>query len=187
MKVFKFGGASVNSVERVQNLGEILQDYKGEKLLIVVSAMGKTTNALEKVVKAFTESKTAEALELFATIKRQHLNTAKYLLVTQFLACEKQLRDFFTEAEWLLHDKPVKDYDYYYDQLVCTGELFSTSIVSHYLNEIGIRNKWIDVRDIFRTDDDFRDADINWDFTKQKVNECIAPLFNEYDLSLIHI
>ena len=148
MKVFKFGGASVNSVERVQNLGEILQDYKGEKLLIVVSAMGKTTNALEKVVKAFTESKTAEALELFATIKRQHLNTAKYLLVTQFLACEKQLRDFFTEAEWLLHDKPVKDYDYYYDQLVCTGELFSTSIVSHYLNEIGIRNKWIDVRDI---------------------------------------
>jgi aspartokinase len=84
MKVFKFGGASVNSVERVQNLGEILQDYKGEKLLIVVSAMGKTTNALEKVVKAFTESKTAEALELFATIKRQHLNTAKYLLVTHF-------------------------------------------------------------------------------------------------------
>ena len=184
MKVFKFGGASVNSVERVQHLGEILQDYKGEKLLIVVSAMGKTTNALEKVVKAFTESKTAEALELFATIKRQHLNTAKYLLVTQFLACEKQLRDFFTEAEWLLHDKPVKDYDYYYDQLVCTGELFSTSIVSHYLNEIGIRNKWIDVRDIFRTDDDFRDADINWDFTKQKVNECIAPLFNEYDIIL---
>lgn len=184
MKVFKFGGASVNSVERVQNLGEILQDYKGEKLLIVVSAMGKTTNALEKVVKAFTESKTAEALELFATIKRQHLNTAKYLLVTHFLSCEKQLRDFFTEAEWLLHDKPVKDYDYYYDQLVCTGELFSTSIVSHYLNETGIRNKWIDVRDIFRTDDDFRDADINWDFTKQKVNECIAPLFNEYDIIL---
>ncbi len=79
MKVFKFGGASVNSVERVQNLVDILQNYNGEKLLIVVSAMGKTTNALEKVVNAFYESKNAEALELFATIKRQHLNTAKNL------------------------------------------------------------------------------------------------------------
>ena len=179
MKVFKFGGASVNSVERVQNLVDILQNYNGEKLLIVVSAMGKTTNALEKVVNAFYESKNAEALELFATIKRQHLNTAKYLLVTHFLSCENQLRDFFTEAEWLLHDKPVKDYDYYYDQLVCTGELFSTCIVSHFLNEKGISNKWIDVRDVFRTDDDFRDADIDWEITTANVRDNINPLFAE--------
>lgn len=184
MKVFKFGGASVNSVERVQNLVDILQNYNGEKLLIVVSAMGKTTNALEKVVNAFYESKNAEALELFATIKRQHLNTAKYLLVTHFLSCEKQLRDFFTEAEWLLHDKPVKDYDYYYDQLVCTGELFSTCIVNHFLNEKGISNKWIDVRDVFRTDDDFRDADIDWEITTANVRDKIKPLFAEYNIVL---
>ena len=184
MKVFKFGGASVNSVERVQNLVDILQNYNGEKLLIVVSAMGKTTNALEKVVNAFYESKNAEALELFATIKRQHLNTAKYLLVTHFLSCENQLRDFFTEAEWLLHDKPVKDYDYYYDQLVCTGELFSTCIVSHFLNEKGISNKWIDVRDVFRTDDDFRDADIDWEITTANVRDNINPLFAENNIVL---
>lgn len=184
MKVFKFGGASVNSVERVQNLVDILQNYNGEKLLIVVSAMGKTTNALEKVVNAFYESKNAEALELFATIKRQHLNTAKYLLVTHFLSCENQLRDFFTEAEWLLHDKPVKDYDFYYDQLVCTGELFSTCIVSHFLNEKGISNKWIDVRDVFRTDDDFRDADIDWEITTANVRDNINPLFAENNIVL---
>ena len=184
MKVFKFGGASVNSVERVQNLVDILQNYNGEKLLIVVSAMGKTTNALEKVVNAFYESKNAEALELFATIKRQHLNTAKYLLVSHFLSCENQLRDFFTEAEWLLHDKPVKDYDYYYDQLVCTGELFSTCIVSHFLNEKGISNKWIDVRDVFRTDDDFRDADIDWEITTANVRDNINPLFAENNIVL---
>ena len=184
MKVFKFGGASVNSVERVQNLVDILQNYNGEKLLIVVSAMGKTTNALKKVVNAFYESKNAEALELFATIKRQHLNTAKYLLVSHFLSCENQLRDFFTEAEWLLHDKPVKDYDYYYDQLVCTGELFSTCIVSHFLNEKGISNKWIDVRDVFRTDDDFRDADIDWEITTANVRDNINPLFAENNIVL---
>ena len=71
------------------------------------------------------------------------------MLVTNAVACEEQLNNFFTEVEWLLHDKPVRDYDYYYDQVVCIGELLSTSIISHYLNEIGIKNKWIDVRDIF--------------------------------------
>jgi len=160
MQVFKFGGASVNSVERVKNVGDILKLYPNEKILVVISAMGKTTNALEKVVNAFYEGKKEEALQLFQQVKQQHLNTAKYLLVSNAVSCEEQLNNFFTEVEWLLHDKPVRDYDYYYDQVVCIGELLSTSIVSHYLNEIGINNKWIDVRDIFRTDDNFRDAAI---------------------------
>ena len=131
MQVFKFGGASVNSVERVKNVGDILKLYPNEKILVVISAMGKTTNALEKVVNAFYEGKKDEALQLFQQVKQQHLNTAKYLLVTNAVICEEQLNNFFTEAEWLLHDKPVRDYDYYYDQVVCIGELLSTSIVSH--------------------------------------------------------
>jgi aspartate kinase len=184
MKVFKFGGASVNSVERIKNLGQILQQYSGEKILVVVSAMGKTTNALEKVVDAFYAGKKEEALQLFGQVKQQHLTTAKYLLVTHYLPCEQQLKDFFTEAEWLLHDKPVRDYDYYYDQVVCTGELFSTTIVSYYLNESGIHNKWLDVRDIFRTDDDFRDASIDWGVTSSKVQSTVAPAFENTDLVL---
>jgi aspartate kinase len=165
MKVFKFGGASVNSVERIRNLGHILDYWAGEKILVVVSAMGKTTNALEKVVDAFFEGRKEEALQLFEVVKQQHLTTAKYLLVTRYLPCERRLKDFFTEVEWLLHDKPVKDYDYYYDQVVCAGELFSTAIISDFLNEKGVKNTWLDVRDIFRTDDDFRDASIDWDYT----------------------
>lgn len=184
MKVFKFGGASVNSVERIQNVTRILQQYRGEKIMVIVSAMGKTTNALEKVAEAFYAGKKEEALQLFEQVKQQHLTTAKYLLVTHYRACEAQLRDFFTEAEWLLHDKPVRDFDYYYDQVVSTGELFSTAIVSACLNEAGIKNKWIDVRDIFRTDDDFRDAEIDWDFTLAKVNELVVPEFSRYDLVL---
>ena len=174
MKVFKFGGASVNSVERIQNVAAIMQHHKAEKMVVIISDMGKTTNALEKVAKAFYAGKKDEALQLFDQVKRQHLTTAKYLLVTHYLACEQQLRDFFTEAEWLLHDKPVRDYDYYYDQIVCTGELFSTAIVSAYLNETGVANKWLDVRDIFRTDNDFRDADINWDVTSSKILTDVA-------------
>lgn len=175
MKVFKFGGASVNSVERIKSVGEILKQYSGEKLLVVISAMGKTTNALEKVVQAFYEEKKEDALQLFEQVKQQHLTTANYLLVTHALACEKQLKDFFTEVEWMLHDKPVREYDYYYDQVVCVGELLSTAIVSHYLNETGIANKWLDVRDIIRTDDNFRDATIDWEYTLSKVTEAIVP------------
>jgi len=132
MKVFKFGGASVNSIERIQNLKTILQHYASDELMIIISAMGKTTNALEKVVENFYGGNKDEALKLFDVIKQQHLTTAKYLLVTHYNACSEQLNNFFTEVEWLLHDKPVREYDYYYDQIVPVGELLSTSIVSFY-------------------------------------------------------
>ncbi len=184
MKVFKFGGASVNSVERIQNISHILKHWKGEKIVVIISAMGKTTNALEKVVDAFFAGKKEEALQLFEQVKQQHLTTAKYLLVTHYLPCENQLKDFFTEVEWLLHDTPVRDYDYYYDQVVCSGELFSTAIVSAYLNEAGINNKWMDVRDIFRTDDDFRDASIDWEYTTAKVQSTVVKEFETSDIVL---
>jgi len=184
MKVFKFGGAAVNTVERIKNVGEIIRRFPSEKILIVVSAMGKTTNALEKVVEAFCAGKKDEALQLFEQVKQQHLTTSKYLLVTHYLDCERQLKDFFTEVEWLLHDKPVRDHDYYYDQVVCVGELLSTAIVSAYLNEAGFRNQWMDVRDIFRTDDDFRDANIDWDFTRERVEKLVVEKFSEFDIVL---
>ncbi len=184
MKVFKFGGASVNSVERIVKLGDILKQFSGEKILVVISAMGKTTNALEKVVDAFFNGKKEEALQLFELVKQQHLTTAKQLLVTHYLKCEEQLKDFFTEAEWLLHDKPQRGYDYYYDQVVCIGELLSTTIISSYLNETGVINKWFDVRDVIRTDDNFRDANVDWDFTSSKVSDSVVPLFSDYTILL---
>ncbi len=182
MKVFKFGGASINTVERIKNTGDIIESFKGEKLLIIISAMGKTTNALEKVVDAFFEGRKEDALRLFEEVKLSHLNTLKYIITLNWQQAEEQLKDFFTEVEWLLHDKPVKGYDYYYDQVVCCGELLSTSLVSIYLNERGIKNKWVDVRDIVRTDDNFRDAYINWNYTQQKVQTDIEPLFDEFDI-----
>jgi len=179
MKVFKFGGASVNSDERIRQIPVILRPYQHEKLLVVVSAMGKTTNALEKVAEAFFAGHRDEALRLFGQVRDSHLTTAKYLIVQNWLALEAQLRDFFTEVEWLLHDKPVREFDYYYDQIVCIGELLSTSIVSAWLAESGIGNQWIDVRDIFRTDANFRDAAIDMPFTAKKVSAEILPLFEQ--------
>ncbi len=175
MKVFKFGGASVNTIERIQKAGELIKRYKDEELLIVISAMGKTTNVLEKVVDAFFSGDKESALQLFNIIKEQHCALAHQLGTN----IKPLLNDFFTEIEWLLHDKPVRNYDYYYDQVVCVGELLSTSIVSHYLNNIGVQNSWFDVRDIIRTDNNFRDAQINWNITAEKVNKQIIPLLQQ--------
>jgi aspartate kinase len=118
MQVFKFGGASVNNVERIKNTADILRIYKNEKLLVVISAMGKTTNALEKVVEAFFAGDKQRSIQLFEQIKREHLAIAGELILKPV----EQLNNFFTEVEWLLHDKPVRAFDYYYDQVVCVGE-----------------------------------------------------------------
>ena len=178
MQVFKFGGASVNNVERIKKSTEILHLYKNEKTLIVISAMGKTTNELEQVVQAFYQQDREKALLLFREIKNKHLDIAAELLQKPIPI----LLDFFTEVEWLLHDKPVKHFDYYYDQIVCVGELLSTAIVSAYFNESGINNLWLDVRDIFRTDNNFRDAFVNYPQTTMNINTIVWPAFDETNL-----
>lgn len=178
MKVFKFGGASINSIERIQNVANIIQSYENEPLLIVVSAMGKTTNALEKVAEAFFEGNKKAALDLFEQIKISHLNLLKYLTVTHWEEAENQLKEFITEIEWLLHDKPVRKFDYYYDQIVCCGELMSTSILYYYLKEQKASIAWVDARDIIRTDNNFRDASVDWRFTQDKITQTIQPLFS---------
>jgi aspartate kinase len=184
MKVFKFGGASIGSIERFHQVANIIKHYPDQKILVVVSAMGKTTNALEKVAQSFYDNRKDDALELFGNIKKTHLNTAKYLLVTTYNEAHEKLQDFFTEVEWLLHDKPVREYDYYYDQIVCSGELMSSLLLSCFLRESGISNSWLDVRDILRTDNNFREAGVDWDITKEKVNSLLIPELNRLSIAV---
>ncbi len=179
MQVFKFGGASVSTLERIHQVAYILKSYSGQKLLVVVSAMGKTTNALEGVVNAFYSGDKEGALQQFDAIKKQHMELAAGLQLD-----DDCLVDFFTEVEWLLHDKPVKHYDYYYDQVVCVGELLSTTLISQFLNIQDIENSWVDVRDIIRTDNNFRDARINWVVTEQKIGQQVRPLFEKSNIVL---
>lgn len=167
----------MSTAERVKQVAAILKKYRGEKILVIVSAMGKTTNALEKVAEAFFSGKQEEALRLFSELKATHNHMATALLGET----PASLGDFYTEIEWLLHDKPVRPYDYYYDQIVCVGELLSSTIVSAYLNKSGVINTWIDVRDVVRTDDNFRDARVDWMVTAQKIKETVVPLFATTD------
>ncbi len=179
MKVFKFGGASISSIERIHNLKEILSGYPNEKILVVISAMGKVTNALERVVEAFYKKEKQNALDLFQEIKEEHLIVLKHLMDSNSETAEFDLSNIFTEIEWLLHDEPVRDFNYYYDQVVCCGELLSTLIVSAYLNQENATNSWVDVRDVVRTDDTFRDAAVDWEFTTHQLNDKVLPLFKE--------
>ncbi len=176
MKVFKFGGASVNSIERIKNIPKILQEFANDNLVIIVSAMGKTTNALEKVVDAFYEKNQSKAILLFEEIKNQHLDLTKEILTTTSESCSKDLTDLFTEVEWLLHDNPVRSYDYYYDQIVSIGELLSTKIISSFLQEHQIDNTWLDVRDYIKTDNNFRNAIVDWNTSTEKI---ISLTFNK--------
>lgn len=182
MEVYKFGGASINSVDRIKNTGTIVKNAKEKKLLIVVSAAGKTTNALEKVTEAFFEHRREDALALFESVKKTHIDFTKYLIVREWQEAESKLKDFFTEVEWMLHDKPVRPYDYYYDQIVCVGELLSSHILSCYLAEEGVKNSWVDVRDIIRTDNNFRDAVVDMNYTSQRISEIILPSFDECNI-----
>ena len=131
--------------------------------------------SLEKIAEAYFENRKVDAMQLFEQVKNNHLEIVKYLLVHNWKPAEEQLKEFFTEIEWMLHDKPVRSYDYYYDQIVCCGELLSTCIVAHYLEELKVKSKWLDVRDIFRTDNNFRDAGVDFPFTEGKINVNVKP------------
>jgi aspartate kinase len=183
MHVFKFGGASISDVPRMQQVGRIIHEHAPASTLVIISAMGKTTNALEQVAEAFFAGKKQEALNQFEAIKQSHLLIANELMATTDAPGNvpaEALRDIFTEVEWLLHDKPVRDYDYYYDQIVCTGELMSTTIMSHYFQHSGLHAAWVDVRDILRTNDHFREAGIDWQYTAEQVNRQLKPLLQQH-------
>ncbi len=173
MKVFKFGGASVKNADAVRNVANILHNHKDESLVIVVSAMGKTTNALERVVKAYFE-KTGQAFELLNEIKKQH-----YQIIDELFEEKKEVydavNDTFVEVEWVLEEEPHPSYDYCYDQIVSIGELVSTKIVAAFLNANQLPTQWLDARDVILTDDIFREGWVQWDQTFENAQSHAKP------------
>jgi aspartate kinase len=176
MQVYKFGGASIATPERMQALQPIIADAK-KPVVLVVSALGKTTNALETIVAAACKGDKQQAHELSNMLEHQHLDYAKELLNEEnFKEAGKQLNVFFTELQWAIDDATADKYDYSYDQIVCTGELLSTRIFALYLKEQGLNIEWVDVRDVIRTDETYRDARVDWDYSAKQAQEVIAPL-----------
>lgn len=174
MQVFKFGGASVKDAAGVKNVASILQKYKTESIVIVVSAMGKTTNALEAVINAHAKQ-TGETHKLYDALKASHYAIMADLFEKNDPAFDL-VNDVFVEAEWILEEKPDPNFDYMYDQIVCIGELVSSRIVAAYLDKIGLKTTWLDSRDLIFTDETWREGWVNWDKTKENVAKNLTPV-----------
>jgi aspartate kinase len=178
MKVFKFGGASVKDAASVKNVAAILSEYNQEKLFVVISAMGKTTNALEEFTNAlFTDLSAAE--RLLEDIKNFHFNIIHQLFEDKNNIVFNDIHNTFVELDWMLDETPAQAYDHTYDQVVSMGEILSTKILSHYLNKVGIHNLWIDVRDFIRTDNNYREARVDWTTTELLFKNEYKTYFNE--------
>jgi aspartate kinase len=181
MKVFKFGGASVKDAAAVKNVAGILESFSGEPLVVVISAMDKTTNALEKVVRAYWNSE-PELRSYVDTVKDFHIKVAEGLGFKQDHLLFQSIHNAFVEIDWILEDKPSRDFGFTYDQIVSQGELLSTKIISAYLNENGLKNHWLDARDVLITDNTYRDAKVNWDLTEKLINKRIHELKKDYSV-----
>jgi aspartate kinase len=177
MLVFKFGGASVKDAAGVVNLSNIVKKYKDQKLLIVVSAMGKTTNALEKLTRAYIDG--ADDLnEIYSEIKDYHLNIAKELFEPSHPVFNEVVNTF-VEIDWMIEDEPHADHDFIYDQIVSIGELVSTRIVAAYLNQTGVKTKWLDVRGYIHTDNNYREGNVDWDKTRTSIGQEIPAILEK--------
>lgn len=177
MKVFKFGGASVKDASSVSNVASIIKRFPDDKILVVISAMGKTTNALEKVVNEFFYKK-GNAHESLEEVKRYHYNIMNHLFPDTTKAIFEEVNNFFVEVDWVLEEEPKHAYAFIYDQIVSIGELLSTKIISAYLNANNISNTWLDVRDCLRTDNTYREGKIDWELSGTMVTEKVKPLFS---------
>ena len=177
MLVFKFGGASVKDAAGIINLGKVVNNYTNDQLLIVVSAMGKTTNALEKLTRAYA-NQTEEIHDIYEEIKQYHYHILSDIFDAND-AIFNEIANTFVEIDWMLEDEPQDEYDFIYDQIVSVGELVSTRIVNAYLNKIGLKSQWLDVRGYIHTDNTYREGVVQWDKTKESIVKDIPALLEK--------
>ncbi|HPF97560.1 MAG TPA: aspartate kinase [Mangrovimonas sp.] len=172
MKIFKFGGASVKDAEGIKNVIHVLNTVGFQDTLLVVSAMGKTTNAFEVVVKNYFNNK-KELLSSIQEIKKYHNSILLDLFDNENHSVFKQVSKLFTELTVFFDHNKSPDYDFVYDQVVSYGELLSTTIVSAYMEAVGLKNTWLDVRDLIKTDNYYRNAKVDWDLTQERISKKI--------------
>ena len=182
IKVFKFGGASVKDAAGFRQVSSIIQTFSDDDLIIVVSALGKTTNAMEEIVSnLFT--KQDSAMSLLQQVRDRHeeiINTLFENHNQDKIAVKAEVNRLFSELEHKIADFEDGHYDWVYDQIVSYGELLSSTVLSHYLKALDLDNSWIDIRDVIRTDETYRDAKVIWDITQVRAENLIKPAVNQY-------
>ena len=174
MKIFKFGGASIKDTAGVKNLAEVLKITNDKNLVIVVSAMGKTTNLLEKVVAEYLNDASEKCNDYISEFKEYHLEILKGLFENPNHSIYQKASEVFQKMNSFLDVNKSKNHAFVYDQVVSYGELVSSTIVSAYLSEIGIKNELLDVRRCIKTDANYRDANVDWEATQKKIQKKVT-------------
>ena len=168
MKILKFGGAAVKDASGIKNIEKILQIHKDSELVIVISAMGKTTNALEKVISCYFNSK-SKLQSAIQEIKKYHNSILLELFDDENHKIFNSIDKLFKDLQMFLNLNKSPNHNYVYDQIICYGELVSTKIISGYLNHKGWKNNLLDARDMIKTDNNYRSAKVDWNKTKEKI------------------
>lgn len=172
MRIFKFGGASVKDADGIKNVFSVLEKVGHEDTLLVISAMGKTTNALELVIKNYFE-KSNELHSSLQDVRKYHNQILLDLFDDEEHDVFFAVNSHFADLEYFLRSNKSPNYNFVYDQIVSYGEIVSTTIVSHYFNHAGLKNNWIDVRSFIKTDNNYRDAEVDWEKTQQLISKGI--------------
>jgi aspartate kinase len=168
MKVYKFGGASIQNAEGVRNIAKIITETADEDIIIVVSAMGKMTNAFEKVYQSYIKSM-PDLYDMLKYVKDFHFNILNNLFIDKSFEVFEIIGNYFIEIENILKNEPVFDKDLVYDKIVSYGEIISSKIVYYYLITRNIDSNWIDIRHALKTDSTFRDAKVDFDTSSKSV------------------
>jgi len=170
MRIFKFGGASIKDADGVKNVYEVLQKVGHENVLLVISAMGKITNALEVVVKEYFD-KSNNLKASIQEVKKYHNQILIELFENEKDPIFKAVNTLYEDLEYFLNHNKSPNYSFVYDQVVSVGEITSTTIISHYFNFRGLKNQWLDVRNFIKTDASYRDAIVNWEETQNLISK----------------
>lgn len=185
MKVFKFGGASVKDASAVKNVADIVQIYSGQKLAIVVSAMGKTTNAMEELVAALWKREKDNFDRVLEDRRAFHTTIMDELFASKDHAIYSSVNKEFDLLQQRYRSELSDNYDYEYDQIVSIGEVISTRIIGAYLKELGIAANWVDARKLIRTNHAYREAEVDWKKTELNFQEKFLPNYGEFDVQVI--
>lgn len=183
LKVFKFGGASVKDAVAVKNAATIVKQFANDNLLVVVSAMGKTTNSLERLADAFFYKKESPE-NIISEIRKFHFDILSALFENKSQVVFAQVENDFVELQWAIDDEPVYSYNHHYDQIVSMGEIISSRIVSAYFKEVGTNCLWHDARGIIQTDNTYREGEVDFELTQQLAEKEILPLFKKHQIIL---
>jgi len=170
MRIFKFGGASVKDAAGIKNVYDVLQKVGYEDVLLVVSAMGKTTNALELVIKNYFD-KSDELQSSVQEIKKYHNQILLDLFEDEKNDVLAAVNKQFSDLEYFLAHNKSPNYNFVYDQIVSYGELISTTILSHFMSFMGIQTQWLDVRNFIKTNANYRDAEVDWELTQANISK----------------